>query len=93
MAVAAADIGASGHLRVGPVQVDALAPLGGVLLREQPVNRDRVEVRIANVVVAIRERRLEHLGDQVQVLRRVVPEALHVVAVQDIQGNRQRRPL
>jgi hypothetical protein len=64
-----------------------------VLVREQSIDRDRVEVRIADVVVPIGERRLQRLGDQVEVLHAVVTERLDVVLLQDLQGDRQRRPL
>jgi hypothetical protein len=75
----------SGHYRLRQRRRDRPPPLGAVFGRGESLDRNVDELRVTDERVAVGERQLESLGDQVDVLDRVVLQRPEVVRPQDVQ--------
>jgi hypothetical protein len=84
MAGAGGDAGDSGVV-ARPIRTDLRAPRGRVLLRGEALHRDVDECGIAGAGIAVREADLEHLGDQMEVLRGAEAEPARIEALEDVQ--------
>ena len=81
------------HFRPRLVGANQRATPRGVFLRQQTFQRHIDELGIAKMMVAVGECQIDRFGDDVDVLRRVVPHRLQVVTLEDVQRHRQCRPL
>ena len=72
-------------LQPGSLAVDGAGDLPRVLSRQDPVQRRRDEVRVADEAVAVGEGVPRRLCEQVQVLGRAVREAAQIEALQDVE--------
>ena len=72
-------------LQLGSLAVDGASDLLRVLSRQDPVQRRRDEVRVADEAVAVGEGVPRRLDEQVQVLGRAVGEAAKIEALQDVE--------
>ena len=71
--------------RRGPLHADGGGAGAGIGLVHQPVQRHGAEIRIAHVLLPVRVAALEHLAEQVQLLRRIGRHRRHVELLEHVE--------